>query len=154
MRCAGLCVGRCAGIASLLLPLLLLGGCSNDNPDGGADGDAGVTIRLVIPDGNIRKPNVPCEGAGAYRFAHPAAPFVIQDAAGEPVASGALPQGVAEPAWNIDLGDRRQPTVCVMLIDVAELDTVDGLSLVIDGRQPKPITLNRNLDDAPEVVLS
>jgi hypothetical protein len=132
----------------------LFGGGLIADANSGQEERAGIAIRLVIADGNIRQPEVSCEGAGAYRFAHPEAPFVITDATGRRIATGTLPPGAAEPAWGLDLGDRRQPTVCVMLLDVPALDLVDGLSLVIDGGNPKPITLNRNLGDAPEVVLS
>jgi hypothetical protein len=134
--------------------VLLFTGCLVADSNSGPVEPAGITIRLVIADGNIREPDVSCEGAGAYRFAHPEAPFVIADATGRAVATGTLPLGAAEPAWGVDLGDRRQPTVCVMLIGVPGLHSVDGLSLVIDGGHPKPITLNPNLGDAPEVLLS
>lgn len=134
--------------------ILLFAGCLVADTNSGQAAPAGIAIRLVIADGNIREPGVSCEGAGAYRFAHPEAPFVIADATGTPVATGTLPLGAAEPAWGLDLGDRRQPTVCVMLLDVPRLRSVDGLSLVIEGRNPKPITRNANLGDAPEVLLS
>ena len=107
-------------------------------------------VRLVIPDGNIRPPDVPCTGAGAFRYAHPEASYVIENASGRKVASGRLPQGASEKAWNVDLGDRPQPTTCVMLLEVAGVDSVEHATLSIDGRPPKPI---RPGDGAPEVVL-
>ena len=127
--------------APLLTGLLLLSGCSTSDANSGPKEPGSVVIRLVIADGNIREPDVSCEGAGAYRFAHPEAPFEIQDASGQLVSSGSLPQGVAEPAWTLDLGDRRQPTVCVMMLEVPGVDSVADHSLVIDGRPPKAIKL-------------
>lgn len=138
-----------AGLSSTLL--LVAPACGNSQAGAEAPG---VTVRLVIADGNIRAPDVTCSGAGPFRFAHAEAPYVIQDASGGPVASGVLPQGRAEQAWSLDLGDGRQPTVCVMMIDVPGMDAVDGHFLVIGDHQPKPIVPNPNLDDVPEVVLS
>ena len=88
-------------------------------------------------------PRIWVEGRGA----------LIKDADGRTVASGSLPQGTSEKAWNLDLGDRRQPTICVMMLDVAGVDSVAHATLSIDGRPPKPIRPNRNMDDIPEVDL-
>lgn len=140
-----------SGVVSVAVVAVALGGCAapeSDSPEG-----SGVTVRLVIPDGNIRPRDVPCTGAGGFRYAHPEAPYVIENAAGETVASGSLPQGTSEPAWSLDLGDRQQPTVCVMMLKVAGVESVEQATLSIDGRPPKPIRPNRNLDDIPEVVL-
>jgi hypothetical protein len=138
------------GVVSGAVAFTALVGC------GAADSESetSLTVRLVIPDGNIRPPDVPCSGAGGFRYAHPEASYAIENAAGRTVASGSLPQGTSEAAMNMDLGEQRQPTVCVMLIEVSGLESVDHHSLSIDGRPPKPIRPNRNLDDIPEVVLS
>ena len=132
--------------------LVLLGGCSDGDatPD---EGTAGLTLRLVVPDGNIREPEVPCSGARGYRYAHPEAPFLIEDANGQEVASGTLPEGRAEKAFTLDLGDQRQPTVCVMMLDVPGVESLDGHVLVIDDHRPVPIQINRNLGNIPEAVL-
>lgn len=139
------------GLLTLAVAATALGGCASsaesDTPEDS------VKVRLVIPDGNIRPPDVPCAGANAFRYAHPEASYVIQDADGRTVASGSLPQGTSEKAWNLDLGDRRQPTICVMMLDVAGVDSVEHATLSIDGRPPKPIRPNRNMDDIPEVDL-
>ena len=138
------------GLLSLAVAATALGGCASSAD---SSSDPSVTVRLVIPDGNIRPPDVPCTGAGGFQYAHPEAPYVIEDAAGRTVASGSLPQGTAEKAWNLDLGGRRQPTVCVMMLEVTGVETVDDSTLSIDGRPPKPIRPNHNLDGIPEVVL-
>jgi len=137
-----------------LCAVLIVGCASGGEAAGAASPEPSVTIRLVIPDGNIREPGATCTGARAFRYAHPEAPYVVEDAAGERVASGVLPQGRAEQAWSMDLGDDPQPTVCVMMIEVPGLDSADGHSLVIGDHPPKPIIPNPNLDDIPEVVLS
>lgn len=130
--------------------LLAVTGCADSAE---TSDEEGLTLRLVIPDANIREPDVPCSGASGYRYAHPDAPFTIEDADGHDVASGTLPEGMAEKAFNIDLGDDRQPTVCVMRVDVQGVDTLDDHYLVIDDRSPVPIRPNPSLDDMPEVVL-
>jgi hypothetical protein len=141
-------VSACLGVALLGL----VAACGGEQ-DGDEDPEH-VTVRLVIADLSLRQPDVACSGAGPFRFAHPEARYVVEDSSGKPVASGVLPQGRAEQAWAVDLGDRRQPTVCVMMIDVSGLVSVDGHSLVIGDWKPKPIEPNPSLDDVPEVVLS
>jgi hypothetical protein len=130
--------------------LLTVTGCADGST---ASDEDGLLLRLVIPDANIREPDVPCSGASAFRFAHPQAPFTVEDADGQEVASGTLPEGTAEKAFNVDLGDERQPTVCVMMLDVSGVETLDDHYLVIDDRSPIPIRPNPSLDDMPEVVL-
>jgi hypothetical protein len=139
------------GVAATVVALTALVGCAASETE--SSSGSSVTVRLVIPDGNIRPPDVPCTGAGGFQYAHPEASYVIENAAGQAVASGSLPQGTSEKAWNLDLGGRRQPTVCVMMLEVAGVESVDDATLSIDGRPPKPIRPNRNLDDIPEVVL-
>jgi hypothetical protein len=129
---------------------VLIAGCGND-PE--PSGDEALTLRLVVPDANIREPDVSCSGASAFRFAHAEALFTIEDAEGHDIASGLLPEGTAEKAFNIDLGGDRQPTVCAMMLDVSGVDTLDGHSLVIGDRSPVPIEPNSSLDGMPEVVL-
>jgi hypothetical protein len=140
-----------AGVVSGAVALTALVGCAA--ADSESSSETSLTVRLVIPDGNIRPPDVPCSGAGGFRYAHPEASYAIENAGGRTVASGSLPQGTSEAAMNMDLGEQQQPTVCVMLIEVSGLESVDNYSLSIDGRPPKPIRPNHNLDDIPEVVL-
>jgi hypothetical protein len=118
-----------------------------------ADEDSVVALRVVIPDENIREPGTPCSGAHGFRFAHAQAPYAVQDATGNEVAAGVLPEGNAEKAFTLDLGEARQPTVCVMMVDVPGVETLDGHWLVIDDRSPVPIEPNPDLDGIPEVVL-
>jgi hypothetical protein len=150
VRSAGL-----AAVAAVVAVPVLAGACATTRSEADVGAGAGVVVRLVIADMSIREPDVTCSGAGPYRFAHPEAPYTVHDPSGEQVASGTLPQGTAERAWNVDLGDTsREPTNCVMMIDIPELETVEGHSLVIDSRSPMPMVPNPNLDDIPEVVLS
>jgi hypothetical protein len=142
-------VRRC-GVLLVAAAALVLSGCADTSE---ALDEADLTLRLVIPDAKIRVPGVPCSGASGFRFAHPEAPFAIQDADGREVASGTLPEGSAEKAFNIDLGGERQPTVCVMMVDLQDVDKLDDRYLVIDDRSPLPIRPNSSLDDIPEVVL-
>lgn len=139
------------GVVSGAVALTALVGCAAADSESSAE--TSLTVRLVIPDGNIRPPDVPCSGAGGFRYAHPEASYAIENAGGRTVASGSLPQGTSEAAMNMDLGEQRQPTVCVMLLEVSGLESVEHHSLSIGGRPPKPILPNHNLDDIPEVVL-
>ena len=136
--------------AWLIAALIPLAGCADSSE---ASDEAGMTVRLVIPDANIREPDVPCSGASGFRYAHPEAPFTIEDADGQEVASGTLPEGTSEKAFNIDLGEERQPTVCVMMLDVPGVETLDDHFLVIDDGSPFPIRPNQSLDGIPEVTL-
>lgn len=149
--------GPAASIAAVAVAVIgLLAGCGGQAAPAAADGTAaagGVGLRLVIPDANIREPDSPCSGARGFRFAHPQAPYSVQDATGREVASGVLPEGTAEEASTIDFGEARQPTVCVMVVEVPGIEALDGHSLVIDGRSPVPIRPNSSLDGMPEVVL-
>jgi hypothetical protein len=138
------------GLLSVVVAVAL-GGCASSA--GSDTPETSVTVRLVIPDGSLRPPDVPCTWAGAFRYAHPEASYVVEDAHGRDVASGSLPQGTSEKAWNLDLGDRRQPTTCVMMLEVAGVDSVEDATLSIDGRPPKPIRPDGSRDGIPEVVL-
>lgn len=130
--------------------LLAVTGCADSSTPSDQEG---LTLRLVIPDANIREPDVPCSGASGFRYAHPEAPFTIEGGDGQEVASGTLPEGTAEKAFNIDLGDDRQPTVCVMMLNVRGVETLDDHFLVIGDRLPAPIKPNPSLDGIAEVVL-
>lgn len=135
--------------------VVALAACAGDTGDHEPADEPSVTVRLVIPDGNIRVPGASCSGASAFRFAHPEAEFTVQDTSGTTVSSGRLPQGVAEKAFTIDLGDdQRQPTTCVMSLEVTGVSSVDGHSLVVGDHSPVPIKPNPSLDDQPEAVLS
>lgn len=140
--------GRSRAVAIGVCLLGVVAGCS-----GGAAG-AGETqvVRLVVPDANIREPADPCSGARAFRYAHPEAPYELV-ADGDVLAAGALPEGRAEKAFSIDLGTERQPTVCVMSIEVPASVDLAGAELTIDGHGPVPVEPNPALDDAPEAVL-
>jgi len=146
------CPRTAVAVAAAVLGLLA--GCGGDaGPSEEPSDEDSVALRVVIPDANIREPDTPCSGAHGFRFAHAQAPYAVQDATGHEVASGELPEGIAEKAYTLDLGEARQPTVCVMMVDVPGVETLDGLSLVIDDRSPVPIEPNPNLDGIPEVVL-
>ena len=127
----------------------LLAACSGVAGTGTGDTQA---LRLVVPDANIREPSDPCSGARAFRYAHPEAAYeVVAD--GDVLAAGALPEGQAEKAFSIDLGSERQPTVCVMSLEVPASVDLAGAELMIGDHGPVPIKPNPTFDDAPEAVL-
>lgn len=137
-------------LTALTLASAALPGCAGEQSSAAA---GGLGLRVVLPDTNIREPDVPCSGARAFRFAHPGAAFRIQDADGHDVATGELPEGVAEPAFTFDMGDARQPTVCVMTLTIDGVASLDGHWLVIGERRPVAIAPNASLDDVPEAIL-
>lgn len=140
---------------ALVLSVVALTACADEPGEPAEADEPSVTVRLVIPDGNIREPGVSCSGASAFRFAHPEAEFTVQDSSGTTVFTGTLPPGAAEKAFTIDLGDdQRQPTVCVMSVEVVGVNSVDDHSLVIADHSPVPIEPNPTLDGIPEAVLS
>lgn len=139
---------RPAALAAGLCLTALLAACS-----GGAAGSADTqAVRLVVPDANIREPSDPCSGARAFRYAHPEAAYEVL-ADGDVLAAGALPEGRAEKAFSIDLGSERQPTVCVMSLEVPASLDLTGTELMIGEHGPVPIKPNPAFDDALEAVL-
>ena len=136
----------CVGLAGLLAGCLVA--CSG----GAASTPDTQAVRLVVPDANIREPSVPCSGARAFRYAHPEAAYEVL-ADGDVLAAGSLPEGRAEKAFSIDLGSDRQPTVCVMSLDVPASVDLSGAELMIGDHGPVPIEPNPAFDDAPEAVL-
>jgi hypothetical protein len=81
--------------------------------------DDATSIRLVVPDKNIREAGVECAGARPFQHVHAGAPYAIEAEDGSVVADGTLPAGHAENAepeidWEVD----RIPTFCVLEFDV------------------------------------
>lgn len=137
----GVVLAACLGVAGLPAA------CS-----GTAASSETQAVRLVVPDANIREPSDPCSGARAFRYAHPEAAYeVVAD--GDVLAAGALPEGQAEKAFSIDLGSDRQPTVCVMSLEIPASVDLAGAELMIGDHGPVPIEPNPALDDVPEAVL-
>jgi hypothetical protein len=93
-----------------LTVIALAAGCGDDDS---------TTIRLVIPDNNIRVEGVECAGATPFERVHRGTPFTIDDGAGEVLVEGELPAGVSENVDpSVDWGVERIPTNCVMELDV------------------------------------
>jgi hypothetical protein len=96
---------------ALALGVAVLAGC------GGSDDD--TSIRLVVPDKNIRAEGVECAGARPFQHIHAGAPFTIEADDGTVVAEGELPAGKAENAEpDVDWGVERIPTYCVLELEV------------------------------------
>ncbi|MFJ2033640.1 hypothetical protein [Streptosporangium sp. NPDC087985] len=143
---------RSAAVGALLLGATFVTGCASESH--AADVET-QTIRLIIPDGNLRPLGTSCAGAGPYRFAHQEAPFAIEDGNGNEVARGVLPAGTSEKIMDVDFGAvKRQPTMCVMLLKVDAVRKPDEYLMVIDGRAALPIKKSDNVGIAGEVVVS
>jgi hypothetical protein len=96
----------------LLLAAAVLAGC------GGGSGEE-TSIRLVIPDNNIRSEGDECSGARPFRQIHRGTPYRFEAEDGTVLAEGELPAGRAENADpKVDWESERFPTVCVMELDV------------------------------------
>jgi hypothetical protein len=93
------------------------------------------TITLEVQDAWIRLPGAECAGSIPYLFVHRTGPFQIVDRAGEVVASGELPGGVAVEAFHEDLEVPRVPTFCRFRID-AELPGPGDYRLVLERGSP------------------
>ena len=129
------------GLACVLVAALAAGCCG---------GDDGVEARLsvVVPDNNIREEGSECAGARPFRAIHRGTAFTIEDGAGEAVADGELPAGVAanaDPA--IDWEDDLIPTVCTFELEV-DLPERERYRLVLP--EAVPVEFERALLDAEE----
>jgi hypothetical protein len=121
--------------AAILAVLLLLGGCADTEP--------GVTVRVLVLDGNLRQLGAPCNGAGPFRYAHAETGYVVEDGAGAEVFRGELPNGTAERMLDVDFREGlRQPTMCVMTLRVNGLAKPAGHELVIGDQEGIPIEPN------------
>lgn len=133
--------------ALALAAALLLGGC--------AAGEPGVTVRVLVLDGNLRQLGDPCNGAGPFRYAHADAGYVIADSAGAEEFRGELPNGTAEKIMDVAFREGlRQPTMCAMTLHVNGLTNPAGHELVIDDRQGIPIEPSEEPGVAGEVTVS
>jgi hypothetical protein len=133
-------VRRLAGLCALVV----LAGC-------GGGGDA-VEARLsvVVPDNNIREEGSECAGARPFRAIHRGTRFTIEDGAGEQVAEGELPAGVALNADpEIDWEDDLIPTVCTFEVDV-DLPERERYRLVLP--EAVPVEFEREALDGDERV--
>ncbi|MEU2615227.1 hypothetical protein ABZ570_27145 [Micromonospora sp. NPDC007271] len=138
-------------LSMAMLGATIAGGCS-DPPTAPVKTQV---IRLTVPDWNLRPPGTSCAGAGPYRFAHPEAPYVIEDGNGREIARGTLPTGTSEKAMDVDFSKvRREPTLCVMLLKVKAVEQVEGHVLVLEDRPAVPIKKSDAPDIAGEVVVS
>lgn len=101
-----------AGVAAALAATIVAGaGCSGSGAE--------TSIRLVVPDKNIRAEGVECAGARPFHHVHAGAPFTIEAEDGTVVAEGTLPVGRAENAEpEVDWGVERIPTFCVLKLEV------------------------------------
>ena len=128
--------------AVTLVLAVLAAGCG-----GGEDGIS-ARLTIVVPDNNIRAEGDECSGARPFRAIHRGTPFTIEDGAGEAVADGELPAGVAvnaDPA--IDWEDDLIPTVCTFELEV-DLPERERYRLVLP--EAVPVEFERALLDAEE----
>ena len=128
--------------ATLAAAALLVAGCG-----GGGDG-VEARLSVVVPDNNIRQEGSECAGARPFRAIHRGTRFTVEDAAGEAVADGELPAGVAvnaDPA--IDWEDDLIPTVCTFEVEV-DLPERERYRLVLP--EAVPLEFGRALLDGEE----
>lgn len=148
--------GRAALAVAAVIPVLLAGcsGSSDDTEASGSGSEAGV-VRVLIPDGNLRRLGEPCNGAGAFRSVHAEASFTVQDGDGVEVARGELPGGTAEQMMDVSFREgMRQPTMCVMTVDVEGLTSPDGLEFVVGDGFAVPIEPRDDAELIGEVLIS
>jgi hypothetical protein len=97
-------------------------------------GASAASIRLVIPDNNIRAEGVECAGARPFEDIHAGAAYSFEAADGTEIVAGTLPAGRAENAEpGTDWGVEEIPTVCVMLLELPEVPEAEGYRLRLPG---------------------
>ena len=92
-------------------------------------------ITLEVQDGWIRSPGAECAGSIPFLFVHPTGPFRVEDRAGNVLASGELPDGIAVEAYNEDLEVPRVPTFCRFRLE-AELPGPGDYRLQLEEGPP------------------
>ena len=125
----------------------LAAGCGGD----GAAVDARLTF--VVPDNNIREEGAECAGARPFRAIHRGTVFTVEDEAGEVVAEGELPAGIAKNADpSIDWEDDLIPTVCTFEVEIG-LPERDRYTVVLP--EAVPLRLDRSAigDEPVQLVL-
>lgn len=149
--------GRAAltAAAAVVIPVVLAG-CSGSSDDSGVSGSAEVgVVRVLIPDGNLRRLGEPCNGAGAFRSVHAEASFTVEDGEGVEVARGELPSGTAEQMMDVSFREgMRQPTMCVMEVGVEGLTSADGYEFVVGEGFVVPIEPSEDAGAIGEVLIS
>jgi hypothetical protein len=119
------------------LGVLVVGGC------GGSSG-VETSIRLVVPDKNVRAEGVECAGARPFQQVHEGATFSIEAGDGAVVADGTLPVGHAENAEpGIDWGVERIPTFCVLDFQV-DLPERPRYRFLLEGLRPLEFVAGEN----------
>jgi hypothetical protein len=108
------------------------------------------SVELEVRDGWVREPGTGCSGSRPFLYVHRGTGYRVEDqAGGEVLASGTLPEGTAVEALREDLGVPRVPTFCRFNFTVA-LPGQGDFRFVVDGGAPlefpagdpsKPLTL-------------
>lgn len=143
---------RRSGWLTAALAVAVVAGCSDAGETGS---DSGPVVRVLIADGNLRSLGEPCNGAGAFRSVHAEAGFVIENADGVEVAHGVLPGGTAEKLMDVDFREgMRQPTICVMEVEVDGLTTAEGHQFVVGDGFSAPIETTDDAGILGEVLVS
>jgi hypothetical protein len=148
--------GRAAltGALAAAMAVAACGGSPDDSSSGGPEEESGV-VRVLIPDGNLRRLGEPCNGAGAFRSIHAEATFTVEDGDGVEVARGELPGGTAEKMMDVSFREgMRQPTMCVMDVDVDGLTSIDGRTFVVGDGFEAPIEPSEDAGLIGEVLIS
>ncbi|WP_146605237.1 hypothetical protein [Jiangella anatolica] len=143
-----------AALAVAMVSVTLAGCSGSSGTTESSDADAGV-VRVLIPDGNLRRLGEPCNGAGAFRSIHAEATFTVEDGDGVEVARGELPGGTAEKMMDVSFREgMRQPTMCVMEVQVEGLTSPDGYEFVVGDGFAAPIEAAEDAGLIGEVLIS
>ncbi|MCP2164069.1 hypothetical protein [Goodfellowiella coeruleoviolacea] len=122
---------------------------ASDQP--AAQPGAGMGVRVLVRDMNLRPEGVDCAGAGPYLYLHRSAPFEVRDGGGAALARGELPSGTSVRALPEDLGVDRIPTFCQFTFSVTVPDRT-GYQLVVDDAAPIDLAVNRDDPASPILV--
>lgn len=113
---------------------------------------AGIAVSVKVADGELRIVGDPCSGTGPYRQVHAGTAYEFVDTSGKAVASGILDQGRAEKSMNADFGPRAEPTDCIWTVYAVGVDSMSGLSMVIDGGEPLTV-VDTEPGEIPKVLV-
>ena len=90
-------------------------------------------LRVIVPDGQIRREGVECAGARPFQFVHAQARFAVESQDGTVLTEGELPVGRAVNADpSIDWGAERIPTFCVTDLDLSGVPKHDRYRLRLE----------------------
>ena len=120
-----------SAVVAIVIAAAAVAGCSDHTaPHGSA-----LTVRVIVPDVQLRPPGSVCYGTGAFADVNPSGSFRL--AAGRSTVTGSVPAGQAAKAYDKDFGHAAKvPTVCVLALTMASVPAAVDYTLTVSGQAP------------------